>query len=96
MPMAGGTSARKVGSSFLILSTTSMVLVPGWRWIASTMPRLSLNHAATLSLCTLSMTLPTSPCRTGEPLRYVTMIFLNAAASYSWPVAWTANMRSLP
>ena len=33
MLMPGGTAARKVGSSFLIASTTSMVLVPGWRWI---------------------------------------------------------------
>jgi len=56
MSIAGGTSSRKVGSSFLIESTTSMVLTPGWRWIASTMPRLPLNHAATLSFCTSSMT----------------------------------------
>ena len=69
MSIAGGTSARKVGSSFLIESTTSMVLVPGWRWIASTMPRLPLNQAATLSFCTPSMTRPSSCRRTGEPLR---------------------------
>ena len=29
-----GISARNVGSSFLMLSTTSMVLVPGCRWMA--------------------------------------------------------------
>ncbi len=69
MPMLGGTSARNVGKSFLTASTTSMVLVPGWRWIASTMPRFSLNQAATLSVCTLSITRPTSPRRTGLPLR---------------------------
>ena len=69
MSIAAGTSERKVGSSFLIDSTTSMVLVPGWRWIARTIPRLSLNHAATLSSCTLSMMRPRSPRRTGEPLR---------------------------
>src|SRR3972149_6527481 len=45
MSMPAGTSARKVGSSFLTEFTTSMVLVPGWRWIASTMPRSPLNHA---------------------------------------------------
>ena len=69
MSIAAGTSARNVGSSFLIESTTSMVLVPGWRWIARTMPRLSLNQAATLSSCTLSMMRPRSPRRTGDPLR---------------------------
>ena len=67
--MPGGTSARKVGNNFLIDSTTSMVFTPGWRWMASTMPRLSLNHAATLSVCTLSMTRPSSFRRIGDPLR---------------------------
>jgi hypothetical protein len=65
--MAGGTSARKVGSRFLIESTTSIVLVPGWRWMASTMPRLPLNQAASLSFCTLSNTRPSSFSRIGEP-----------------------------
>jgi len=69
MSMAGGTSARNVGSRFLMESTTSMVLVPGWRWMASTMPRLPLNQAATLSFCTSSMTRPSSCRRIGEPLR---------------------------
>ena len=31
-----GISAWKLGSSCLMLSTTSTVLVPGWRWIART------------------------------------------------------------
>ena len=37
-------------------STTSTVLASGWRWIASTTARLSLNQLATLSFSTLSMT----------------------------------------
>ena len=41
-------------------STTSMVLVPGWRWTASTTARSSLNQLATLSFSTPSMTLPIS------------------------------------
>ena len=69
MSMPGGTSARKVGSSFLTASTTSMVFTPGWRWMARTMPRLALNQAATLSDCTPSVTRPTSERRIGEPLR---------------------------
>src|SRR6202022_1254052 len=36
----GGITARKLGISLLIESTTSTVLVPGWRWIAKMMPRL--------------------------------------------------------
>jgi len=65
----GGTCARNVGSSFLIESTTSMVLVPGWRWIASRMLRSSLYQAASLSFSTPSITRPSSPSRTGAPLR---------------------------
>ena len=36
-------------------STTSMVLVPGWRWMARTMARLFLYQEASLSFSTLSM-----------------------------------------
>ena len=53
-----GNWLRKPGSSFLMLSTTSMVLVPGWRWMARTMARvetpLVLYQAAILSFSTLS------------------------------------------
>ena len=62
---AGGTT----GSSLRMASTTSMVLVPGWRCTASTTARSSLNQLATLSVCTPSMTRPSSSSRTGEPLR---------------------------
>ena len=36
----GGSSVRKTGRRFLTPSVTSMVLVPGWRWMARTMARL--------------------------------------------------------
>ena len=36
----GGISVRKTGSRFLTPSVTSMVLVPGWRWIARMIARL--------------------------------------------------------
>ena len=39
MSTDGGSSALNVGSSFLMASVTSMVLVPGWRWMARTMAR---------------------------------------------------------
>ena len=39
MSTDGGSSALKLGSSFLMLSVTSIVLVPGWRWMPSTMAR---------------------------------------------------------
>ena len=54
--------------------TTSTVFTPGWRCTPRMTPRLLLNHAATLSVCTPSTTRPSSPRRIGEPLRYVTMI----------------------
>ena len=54
-------------------STTSTVFVPGWRWMARTMARVSVRQPATLSFSTLSMTRPSSSRRTGEPLRYATI-----------------------
>ena len=35
----GGICIRNVGNNFFIESTTSTVLVPGWRWIARTIAR---------------------------------------------------------
>ena len=52
-----------------MLSTTSMVLVPGWRWMASTMELVPLYQVTTLLFCTLSMTWPSASRRTGAPLR---------------------------
>ena len=42
-------------------STTSTVLVPGCRWMASTIARVLLYQLATLSFSTLSMTVPDIP-----------------------------------
>jgi hypothetical protein len=69
----GGNCAWNDGRMLLIESTTSIVFVPGCRWIASTTPRVPLNHAATFVFCTLSNTRPSSPRRTGAPLRYATI-----------------------
>src|SRR5579864_9705057 len=46
---AAGACARKVGNRALMESTTSTVLVPGWRWMGSTMARSPLNQLAVLS-----------------------------------------------
>ena len=96
MDSPAGACARKVGSSRLIESTISMVLVPGWRWMASSTPRVSLNQAASLSFCTLSMTRPISARRTGAPLRYATTIVRKAFAFASWPLASTVQARCAP
>jgi hypothetical protein len=64
-----GICARKLGSRALTRSTTSTVLVPGWRCTASTTARVPLNQLATLSFSTPSTARPTSPRRTGAPLR---------------------------
>ena len=65
----GGISERKIGKSRRMLSTTSIVLVPGWRWTASRMVRSSFTQARILSFSTSSRTLPSSSSRTGLPLR---------------------------
>ena len=67
--MPFGTDAWKVGSSALIESTTCTVLAPGWRWMARNNARCWLKYAVTWSSWTLSSTRPTSPRRTGAPLR---------------------------
>ena len=65
----GGTIARYCGSRSRTMSTTATVLASGWRWIASTIARLSLNQLATLSFSTLSTTRATWSRWTGAPLR---------------------------
>src|SRR5215467_15179108 len=39
-----GICVRNCGSNLRMPSTTSMVLVPGWRWMPSTTARVSLNQ----------------------------------------------------
>ena len=68
-----GICERNFGIRALTARATSTVLVPGWRWIASTSARSSRNHAAVLSFSTLSMTRPRSSRRTGLPSRYATI-----------------------
>ncbi len=69
MLIAGGICARMAGNLARTMSTTATVLASGWRWIASTMARESLNQVAILSFSTLSMTCATSDSLTGAPLR---------------------------
>ncbi len=95
------------GSSFMIRSftrftpsVTSIVLVPGWRWIPSTMARwlssLSKNQEAVLSSSTLSIMLPSSSRRTGDALRYATTSDLYCAALVNCPVACSVKDRCGP
>jgi hypothetical protein len=93
---AAGICARSAGRSLRIPSTTPTVFVPGWRWTASTTARVFLNQLATLSSCTLSMTLPSSSRRTGAPLRYVTISGRYAFASVSLPVVSRVHARLGP
>ena len=55
-----GVCGRSCSTSALTRSATATVLVPGWRWIASTMARCPLNQLARLVSCTLSITRPRS------------------------------------
>ena len=99
-PTDGGICCWKTGISFLIASATSTVLLPGCRWIARTMARRTAsgdsNQLALLSSSTLSITLPSSSRRTGEPPRSTTIIFRKSAAVVSWPSVRSVSDRSGP
>src|SRR5262249_20594484 len=69
MLIDGGTCARNDGRRDLTESTTATVLASGWRWIASTIARLSLNQLAILSFSVLLMTRAISSSLIGAPLR---------------------------
>ena len=86
-----GMSARTFASAAFTWSDTSTVLVPGCRWIARTIAGSPLYQLAVLLFWTLSVTCPSSLKCTGAPLRYATMMFLNAAALSSCPVAWSVS-----
>ena len=80
-----GRSGRSRSTSALMRSATATVLVPGWRWMASTMARWPLNQLACLVSCTLSITRPRSASRTGAPSRNATTSAPKPAALVSWP-----------
>src|SRR3954462_9147514 len=83
----GGISARSLATRSFTPLATATVLVPGWRWIASTTARSPLYQLATLLFSTLSSTVPSSSRWTGAPLRYATTIWRNSEAFWSWPFA---------
>ena len=62
-----GRDACSWGSSFLIRSTTSMTLAPGWRWMLTITAGLSFIQAAWLTFSVSSTTSATSDRRTGAP-----------------------------
>ena len=66
---SAGRLAWSCGSSFLIRSTTWMMLAPGWRWMFTMTAGLSLLHAASFEFSTSSRTVATSESTTGAPLR---------------------------
>src|SRR5438034_8078387 len=86
-----GSSLRKVGSKARTARAISTVFVPGCLCTARMIPRVIASdvqyQAAVLSFSTLSITLPSSRRRTGEPSRYATMSGRYSAASVSWPLA---------
>ena len=67
--IAGGIDASSRGSKALTLSTVSITLAPGTRWMARMMARWLLNQPASRSFSGPSIAWPMSPMRTGEPLR---------------------------
>ncbi len=65
----GGTASSSFGIIFLIVSTSSMMLVPACFWIASPSPGVWKYQAPIRLFCTPSTTSATSFSRTGAPLR---------------------------
>ncbi len=92
----GGISLRNTGSRRRMLSTTSTVFVPGWRWMARITPRTPPNQAAAFSFSTLSRTRPSCSSLTGVPFRQATMTGRYSAALINWPVDSTVNACLLP
>ena len=92
----GPSSSWNFGSISLTLSTTSTVLAPGWRCTASTSARLPSYQLAISVFSTESMTVATSPRRTGLPLRTATMMSRKASALRSCVFAWMVRFWALP
>ena len=78
--MMGGIVARSFGSSFLMLSTTLMILAPGCRWMFTITAGTLFIQADSWVFSTPSITFDTSFSMTGAPLRYARTTFLNSAA----------------
>ena len=64
-----GSDWLNFGSSFLMLSTTEMMLAPGCRWILTMMAGTSFIHAACWLFSVSSITFATSESRTGALFR---------------------------
>jgi hypothetical protein len=69
MSTEDGSPALSCGISRLIRSTTAMMFAPGWRWMFTMTAGRSFIQAACLTFSAPSMTVATSPRRTGAPLR---------------------------
>src|SRR3984957_4545795 len=78
--ITGGIVARSLGSSALMLSTTLMMLAPGWRWMLTMTAGTLFIQADSSAFSTPSLTLDTSLSMTGAPLRYASTTSLKSAA----------------
>ena len=79
-----------------MLSTTSITLAPGCRWMFRMMAGTALAHAASFEFSAAFSTVATSARRTGEPLRYAMMRFLYSAGDFSWSLASMLKARVGP
>ena len=64
---AEGSDACNCGNSFFTRSTTSITLVPGWRWMLRMIAGVALAHAARRVFSAASTASATSRTRTGAP-----------------------------
>ncbi len=73
MSIADGRLARRLGIKASMLSTTSMMLAPGWRWMLRITARSWFFHAAWRRFSASSITSATSDRRTAAPSRWATI-----------------------
>ena len=69
MSIDAGSVACNCGIKAFTLSTTSITLAPGWRWMLTMMAGDSLAHAARRTFSASSTTSATSESPMGRPLR---------------------------
>ncbi len=67
--IACGSEAVSCGSSFLMLSTTSMTFAPGWRWMLTISAGVVFIQAESWLFSAPISTVATSLSFTGAPLR---------------------------
>ena len=93
---AAGSEALRRGSNSLTLSTTSMTLVPGCRWMLRMIAGVLFAHAASREFSAPSTASAMSDTRTGAPFLYAMMSCWYSSEDLSWSLASIVDARVGP